>query len=78
MGHSHAGHTHGSGTAGGQHKGRLLGALALTLGFMGVEVVGGLVTDRGHVRRRALFRAVMALRMSVVVPIEGASGAPPG
>lgn len=44
MGHSHAGHTHGSGTAAGQHKGKLKAALALTTGFMIVEAVGGLLT----------------------------------
>src|SRR4029453_7318572 len=38
------GHTHGGGTAGGRHKGKLKGALALTAGFMVVEAVGGLLT----------------------------------
>jgi cobalt-zinc-cadmium efflux system protein len=73
MGHSHAGHTHGSGTAAGQHKGRLLGALALTLGFMGVEVVGGLVTgslallaDAAHMLTDAggLALALIAIRFA--------------
>jgi cobalt-zinc-cadmium efflux system protein len=45
MGHSHAGHTHGGGTAAGQHKGPLKAALALTAGFMVVQAAGGLVTS---------------------------------
>lgn len=42
-GHSHAAATP-SGTAAGQHKTRLAGALALTTTFVAVEVIGGLWT----------------------------------
>ena len=41
------GHDHGTalaGSAAGRHRGRLVGALALTLTYMMAEVVGGLVT----------------------------------
>ena len=73
MGHSHAGHAHGSGTAAGQHKKRLLGALGLTVAFMGVEVVGGLVTgslallaDAAHMLTDAggLALALIAIRFA--------------
>ncbi|MDP1962215.1 MAG: cation diffusion facilitator family transporter, partial [Reyranella sp.] len=42
-----AGHSHGppaGTTAGGRHKSRLQWALGLTASFVGVEVVGGLLT----------------------------------
>jgi cobalt-zinc-cadmium efflux system protein len=41
MGHGH-GHTHG--TAAGAHRGRLAVVLAIAVGFVGVQIVGGLVT----------------------------------
>lgn len=40
-------HDHGAartGSAAGRHRGRLVGALALTLAYMAAEVIGGLVT----------------------------------
>ncbi|MCM0638812.1 cation diffusion facilitator family transporter [Cellulomonas wangsupingiae] len=50
-----SGHAHAHGTATGQHRGRLVLVLALTLGVVGVQVVGGLVSgslallaDAGH------------------------------
>src|SRR4029453_6174362 len=67
------GHTHGAGTAGGRHKGKLKGALALTAGFMVVEVVGGLLTgslalivDAAHMMTDAggLALALMAIRFA--------------
>lgn len=75
MAHSHApGHSHGgSPTAAGRHKGRLIGALALTLGFMGVEVAGGLLTgslallaDAAHMLTDAggLALALIAIRFA--------------
>jgi cobalt-zinc-cadmium efflux system protein len=73
MGHSHSGHTHGSGTAAGQHKGKLLGAFALTVGFMLVEVAGGLWTgslallaDAAHMLTDAggLALALIAIRFA--------------
>ena len=73
MGHSHAGHTHGGGTAAGRHKGRLKGALALTAGFMVVEAVGGvltgslaLVADAAHMLTDAggLALALIAIRFA--------------
>lgn len=42
-----AGHDHGAalaGSAAGRHRPRLIGALALTLTYMAVEVIGGLLT----------------------------------
>lgn len=73
MGHSHAGSAHGSGTAAGQHKKKLLGALGLTVSFMGVEVVGGLATgslallaDAAHMLTDAggLALALIAIRFA--------------
>jgi cobalt-zinc-cadmium efflux system protein len=73
MGHSHAGHNHGSGTAAGQHKGRLLGALGLTTTFMVVEAAGGLLTgslallaDAAHMLTDAggLALALIAIRFA--------------
>lgn len=73
MGHSHAGHSHGSGTAAGQHKGRLLGALGLTVTFMVVEAAGGLLTgslallaDAAHMLTDAggLALALIAIRFA--------------
>ncbi|CAN5685891.1 CDF family zinc transporter CzcD [soil metagenome] len=74
MGHSHAGHTHGAGTtAGGRHKGKLQGALALTVSFMFVEVVGGLwsgslalLADAAHMLTDAggLALALLAIRFA--------------
>jgi cobalt-zinc-cadmium efflux system protein len=75
MAHSHAGHTHGrgSGTAAGQHKKRLLGALGLTVSFMGVEAVGGVLTgslallaDAAHMLTDAggLALALIAIRFA--------------
>ncbi len=73
MGHSHAGHSHGSGTAAGRHKGRLLGALGLTSTFMVVEAVGGLLTgslallaDAAHMLTDAggLALALIAIRFA--------------
>jgi cobalt-zinc-cadmium efflux system protein len=73
MGHSHAGHAHGAGTAAGQHKGRLKAALALTIGFMVVEAVGGLLTgslallaDAAHMLTDAggLALALIAIRFA--------------
>jgi cobalt-zinc-cadmium efflux system protein len=73
MGHSHAGHTHGAGTAAGQHKGRLKAALALTTGFMVVEAIGGLLTgslalvaDAAHMLTDAggLALALIAIRFA--------------
>ena len=73
MGHSH-GHAHGGpGTAAGQHKARLKGALALTAGFMVVEAVGGLLTgslalvaDAAHMLTDAggLALALVAIRFA--------------
>lgn len=73
MGHSH-GHGHGGpGTAAGQHKARLKGALALTAGFMVVEAVGGLLTgslalvaDAAHMLTDAggLALALIAIRFA--------------
>jgi cobalt-zinc-cadmium efflux system protein len=69
MGHSHS----GPGTAAGQHKGRLKGALALTAGFMVVEAVGGLLTgslalvaDAAHMLTDAggLALALIAIRFA--------------
>ena len=69
MGHSHA----GPGTAAGQHKGRLKGALALTAGFMVVEAAGGLLTgslalvaDAAHMLTDAggLALALIAIRFA--------------
>ena len=71
MGHSH-GHAE-RGTAAGQHKGRLKGALALTSGFMLVEAVGGLLTgslalvaDAAHMLTDAggLALALIAIRFA--------------
>ena len=50
--HSHSGHSHGGlsasgsrfGSAASRHRGRLAWALALTLGYMTAEVIGGLIT----------------------------------
>src|SRR5262245_18631451 len=74
MAHSHAGpHVHGSGTAAGQHKGRLKAALALTASFMVVQAVGGLVTgslallaDSAHMLTDAggLALALIAIRFA--------------
>jgi len=74
MAHSHAGpHTHGSGTAAGQHKGRLKAALALTASFMVVQAIGGLVTgslallaDSAHMLTDAggLALALIAIRFA--------------
>jgi cobalt-zinc-cadmium efflux system protein len=73
MGHSHAGHSQGQATAAGRHKGRLWGALTLTLSFMLVEVVGGLVTgslallaDAAHMLTDAggLALALIAIRFA--------------
>ena len=73
MGQSHAGHTHGGGTASGRHKGPLKGALALTAGFMVVEAVGGwltgslaLVADAAHMLTDAggLALALIAIRFA--------------
>lgn len=70
---SHDGHTHGGGTAGGRHKGKLMGALALTAGFMVVEAVGGLLTgslallaDAAHMLTDAggLALALIAIRFA--------------
>ncbi len=71
MGHSH-GHDQ-RGTAAGRHKGRLVGALALTSGFMVVEAVGGLLTgslalvaDAAHMLTDAggLALALIAIRFA--------------
>lgn len=70
-----AGHSHGiaAGTAAGRHKGRLAGALALTTGFMAVEVVGALWTgslallaDAAHMLTDAggLALALLAIRFA--------------
>src|SRR5689334_7057819 len=74
MAHSHAGpHTHGGGTAAGQHKGRLKAALALTASFMVVQAIGGLVTgslallaDSAHMLTDAggLALALIAIRFA--------------
>lgn len=73
MGHSHAGHTHGGGTAAGQHKRPLKAALALTAGFMVVQAAGGLVTgslallaDSAHMLTDAggLALALIAIRFA--------------
>jgi cobalt-zinc-cadmium efflux system protein len=73
MAHSHAGHTHGGGTAAGQHKGRLKAALALTAGYMVVQAIGGLVTgslallaDSAHMLTDAggLALALIAIRFA--------------
>ena len=73
MAHSHAGHTHGGGTAAGQHKGRLKAALVLTASFMVVQAVGGLVTgslallaDSAHMLTDAggLALALIAIRFA--------------
>lgn len=70
---SHDGHTHGGGTAGGRHKSKLMGALALTAGFMVVEAVGGLLTgslallaDAAHMLTDAggLALALIAIRFA--------------
>lgn len=72
-----AGHSHSaaapSGTAAGRHKRRLLGALALTMAFMAVEVIGGLWTgslallaDAAHMMTDAggLGLALIAIRFA--------------
>jgi cobalt-zinc-cadmium efflux system protein len=73
MAHSHAGHTHGGGTAAGQHKGRLKAALALTASYMVVQAIGGLVTgslallaDSAHMLTDAggLALALIAIRFA--------------
>ena len=73
MGHSHAERGPGSGTAAGQHKKKLMGALGLTASFMGVEVVGGLATgslallaDAAHMLTDAggLALALIAIRFA--------------
>ena len=81
MAHSHSapkarsgdGHSQGSGTAAGQHKAKLVGALCLTLGFMGVEVAGGLwtgslalIADAAHMLTDAggLALALVAIRFA--------------
>jgi len=73
MGHSHAGHTHGGGTASGKHKSQLMGALALTSSFMLVEAVGGwltgslaLLADAAHMLTDAggLALALIAIRFA--------------
>jgi cobalt-zinc-cadmium efflux system protein len=58
MGHDH---THGSVTAGGAHRRRLVVVLALTLGVMAAEIVGALVSgslallaDAGHMATDAV------------------------
>ena len=70
--HSHAAATP-SGTAAGQHKRRLAGALALTTAFMAVEVIGGLWTgslallaDAAHMLTDAggLALALIAIRFA--------------
>jgi len=71
-GHSHAAATP-SGTAAGQHKKRLAGALALTTTFVAVEVIGGLWTgslallaDAAHMMTDAggLALALIAIRFA--------------
>lgn len=71
-GHSHAAATP-SGTAAGQHKSRLAGALALTTTFVAVEVIGGLWTgslallaDAAHMLTDAggLALALIAIRFA--------------
>ena len=73
MGHSHGQAQNGPGTAAGQHKARLKGALALTAGFMVVEAVGGLLTgslalvaDAAHMMTDAggLLLALIAIRFA--------------
>ena len=73
MGHSHGHAEGGPGTAAGQHKGRLKGALALTAGFMVVEAAGGLLTgslalvaDAAHMLTDAggLALALIAIRFA--------------
>lgn len=72
-----AGHSHGaaasSGTAAGRHKSRLALALALTAGFMTVEVIGGLwtgslalIADAAHMLTDAggLALALIAIRFA--------------
>ena len=72
-----AGHSHGaavpSGTAAGQHKSKLMLALALTTAFMAVEVIGGLWTgslallaDAAHMLTDAggLALALIAIRFA--------------
>jgi cation diffusion facilitator family transporter len=58
MGH---GHTHGSATAGGAHRRRLLVVLGLTVAVLGAEIVGALVSgslallaDAGHMATDAV------------------------
>ena len=73
MGHSHGQASSGPGTAAGQHKARLKGALALTATFMVVEAVGGLLTgslalvaDAAHMLTDAggLALALIAIRFA--------------
>lgn len=73
MAHSHAGHSHGGGTAAAQHKGRLKAALALTASYMVVQAIGGLVTgslallaDSAHMLTDAggLALALIAIRFA--------------
>ena len=73
MGHSHGHAQGGHGTAAGQHRKRLAGALALTAGFMVVEAVGGLLTgslalvaDAAHMLTDAagLALALIAIRFA--------------
>jgi cobalt-zinc-cadmium efflux system protein len=72
-----AGHTHGTGaspgTAAGRHKGKLAWALVLTVAFVAVEVIGGLLTgslallaDAAHMLTDAggLALALVAIRFS--------------
>ncbi|WP_119268667.1 cation diffusion facilitator family transporter [Taklimakanibacter deserti] len=71
------GHTHGTGaspgTAAGRHKGKLAWALVLTVAFVAVEVIGGLLTgslallaDAAHMLTDAggLALALVAIRFS--------------
>lgn len=70
-----AGHSHAAaaGTSAGRHKSRLMGALALTMTFMAVEVIGGLWTgslallaDAAHMLTDAggLALALIAIRFA--------------
>ncbi|BAT60978.1 cadmium, cobalt and zinc/H(+)-K(+) antiporter [Variibacter gotjawalensis] len=69
----HGGHDHGHASKAGQHRGRLVGALLLTTGYMVAEVVGGLITgslallaDAAHMLTDAggLALALIAIRFA--------------
>jgi cobalt-zinc-cadmium efflux system protein len=73
----HDGHGHSHTSAAGQHRGRLIWALVLTLAYMTAEVVGGLVTgslallaDAAHMLTDAggLVLALIAIRFAAREP----------